>query len=235
MKARFFVLAALVAVLVCAEAALADDFPVTIGDTTDFTAGTNYGTATFLTDVGAAGSPAPFNAFCGSDTSSTLGNCSASWTFSDALPGGSTITSATLTIGILDLDSAASGDQIASFTLNGTDDLTSLLNAAAEGLNAGAGAPNGQYDVLAITIPGTDFADLLGGTDTFALTLQGPGLGVLGNTTYNGAGLAFSTLDIQATPGTNNGGGGTTTPEPATLMLLGAGLLGIGGKRRFRK
>jgi len=189
---------------------------VNIG-TQHFANGSTVGTGTFNTAVG--GQPAPFNAFCGSDITA---NCTASWTFTYSNLSGLTISVATLTLGILDIDSAAAGNQVASFILNGTDDLTGALNAASEGLNGGAGAPNSQYDVLTMSIPSTYFTDLQSGTATFALTLQGPGLGVLGNTTDNGAGLDFSSLYID-------------TPEPTSWTFVLIGLLCIGIKLVLNK
>jgi len=220
-KFQLFGLAVLGGLLCAVRPALADDITTSIG-TQNFTDFTKVNVSTFNTAVG--GQPAPFNTFCGSDISS---NCSATWTFNYTIPAGDTITGATLTLGILDIDSAATGNQIASFTLDGTDDLTALLNAVSEGINGGLGSPNSYYDVLTITIPGADFTDLGSGAATFALTLAGPGLGTLGNTTYNGAGLDFSTLDITATPPSSGGGGGTPMPEPATWALLGLGLLAL--------
>ena len=214
MRKCLWLFAAGFAFLFCVLGPTNADVISTIG-TQHFTVGNTYTTGAFNTAV--AGQPAPFNTFCGSDTSS---NCSASWTFDYTIPGGSTISGATLTLGILDIDSAAAGNQIASFTLDGTDNLTALMNTASEGLNSGAGAPNSQYDILTISIPSSDFTDLASGTATFALTLQGPGLGVLGTTTDNGAGLDFSTLDIATVA--------TAAPEPPASMLLLAGLTGLG-------
>jgi hypothetical protein len=144
----------------------------------NFTVGSKLTVTGFNNEDGPSGlnQPAPFNAFCGSDTVAN-DSCSASWTFTYMVPAGDDITSATLSLGIYDIDSAATGNQIASFTLDGTDDLTSLLNASSEGLNSGAGAPNNQYNILMITIPTADLAALDGGSATFALALQGPGLG----------------------------------------------------------
>ena len=183
-----------------------------------FTNGSTVGAGTFnITDIG---QPAPFNMFCGSDT--TGPNCSATWTFHYAVPS-FTIYGASLTLGILDIDSAAPGNQVASFTLNGSYDLTSVLNTASEGLNGGTGAPEKQYDVLTITIPASDFAALAGGSATFALTLQGPGLATptmlnpTGRTPFNGAGLDFSTLNI-------------VSPEISCWMLFLSGMLLIGIK-----
>jgi PEP-CTERM motif len=202
-----------------------DDISTSIG-TQHFANGTTgIKTAAFNTAV--AGQPPPFNTFCGSDTAS---NCSASWTFDYTVPSGDTITTATLTLGILDIDSTAPGNQIASFTLDGTDDLTALLNAASEGVNGGAGSPNNEYNVLSITIPVTDFTDLSGGTATFTLALQGPGLGIIGTTPDNGAGLDFSTLDITATPGST-----PPVPEPASSSLFLFGIAAIAAKVALKR
>jgi hypothetical protein len=172
-------------------------------------------------DTAVAGQPAPFNTFCGSDSGlSNSTSCSASWTFVYAAPG-FPIYGATLTLGILDIDSAAPGNQVKTFTLNGSD-LTGLLNAASEGLDGGTGAPNNQYDILTINIPAADFATLASGMATFDLTLQGPGLGALGLTPSLGAGLDFSTLYI-------------ASPEISSWMLFVTGLLCFGIKRILTK
>lgn len=208
-----------------AAPAKGDDISTSIG-TQHFTDGTTgIKTAAFNTAV--AGQAPPFNIFCGSDTAS---NCSASWTFNYTIPSGDTITAATFTLGILDIDSAAPGNQIASFTLDGSDNLTILLNAASEGVNGGTGSPNNEYNVLSITIPGTDFTDLSSGTATFTLALQGPGLGIIGTTPDNGAGLDFSTLDITATPGST-----PPVPEPASLSLFLFGLAAVAAKVALKK
>ena len=207
--------AALACALCFATAAKADTIDTSIGSQ-HFTAGTKVTSAAYAAAV--SGQPAPFNAFCGSDTSS---NCSTSWIFNYAIPSGDTITGATLTLGILDIDSAAAGNQVGSFTLNGSDNLTGLLNTASEGVEGGAGSPNSYYEVLSITIPGTDLTALLGGSATFALALSGPGLGVLGTTTFNGAGLDFSTLDITASAGSTPPPPPVPEPSAATLLVTG--------------
>jgi hypothetical protein len=211
-KTGVFVLAALGGLLCCVRPVLANDVSVSIGSE-HWASGTKITTGAYNTAV--SGQPAPFNTFCGSDTAS---NCSASWTFTYSLPAGS-IAAATLTLGIYDIDSAATGNQVGSFTLDGTDDLTSALNTVSEGLHI----PNSYYEVLTISIPTSDFTDLSSGTANFSLTLSGPGLGVLLPTTYNGAGLDFSTLDM------------TVVPEPSTFMLWGTGLLLLGTTRLLRK
>ena len=184
---------------------------VSLGNTAPgFSPGTKITPAQY--NSAASGQPAPFNAPCGSDASS---NCSASWTFNYPVPSGP-VGSASLSLGIYDIDSAAPGDQIASFTLDGSDDLTGLLNTASEALD-GTGSPNSYYDVLTITIPGADLAALGSGSATFALQLTGPGLGALGDTPDNGAGLVFSSLDIGV------------TPEPTSWLLFLTGIALIGG------
>ncbi len=191
----------------------------TLGSATpSFTDGqTGIGTATFNAAV--AGNPAPFNGFIGSDVNGP--NFSGSWAYNYAAISG--VASATLTIGIYDHDSAATGNQVGSFLLGGVD-LTSLLNTAFEG----HGGTSGEYDIYTVTLPSTTFAALQSGTPGMSLSLQAPGLGVLGDTPFNGAGLDFSTLTIT----TSNG---TPAPEPGTLALAALSLMALGFARRRKR
>jgi hypothetical protein len=126
-------------------------------------------------------------------------------------------------LGVWDGDSQAGGNQVGSFTLNTTTDLTAPLNAAFEG----HGGATGEYDVYTATIPASAFTSLAGGSATFSLALEAPGLGVLGSTDFNGAGVDFSTLQlVTSTP--------VTTPEPAAWgMLTAAAILAAMGRRKF--
>jgi len=193
----------------------ATNLTFTLGSATpSFTDGTILGgnpITTFNTAV--AGNAAPFNGYNGTDVNGP--SFSASWAYNYASVGG-TISSATITLGLFDADSQASGNQVASFTLGGVD-LTSLLNTALEG----HGGANSEYDIYTITLPSSTFAALSGGTPGLSLSLQGPGLGAAGlSTTFNGAGLDFSTLSI--TTGTTS-----AAPEPGTWALLAAGIAGL--------
>lgn len=191
-----------------------------LGDA-DFTNGQSVGTGTFT--GASAGDPAPFNQFIGSDVAGP--NFSASFTFSyGAIVD--PITSATIQLGLYDGDSAASGNQVASFTVDGTD-ITALLNSA---LEATPGA-TGREIYYSVSLSGAALTALADGSALFSLTLQGPGLGILGETTFNGAGLDFATLTIDTQPQ-----GGTPVSEPATwsmLLLGGAGILV--SRRRARR
>jgi len=172
------------------------------------------GTATYNAAV--AGNAAPFNGFIGSDV--TGPDFSASWFYSYS-PIAGAIASATLTLGLYDADSAAPGNQVALFTLSGTD-LTALLNTSLESLHGGAGAANAEYDIVTITLPASTFTTLAGGSPALNLQLQGPGLGVLGTTPFNGAGLDFSTLTINTTQ--------AAVPEPGACALVALGIAAIG-------
>ncbi len=200
---------------------LAGDVVSTDGASAGFADGsTNARVGTWNADT--AGNTAPFNGFIGSDTTA---NFSASWTFNYGAIADS-ITGATLELGIYDLDSAAALDEVASY-IEGTTDLTALLNAASNARNGGTGTKNNEYDILTINLPSTTFGDLATGTAHVSLDLQGPGLGVLGTTSFNGAGIDFSTLTISTQAV-------TVTPEPGTLLLLGGGLAAlIAGRRRI--
>lgn len=166
-----------------------------------------------------SGQPAPFNGPCGSDANT---NCSTSWMFNYTLGLGQTVNGATLTLGIVDIDSAATGNQVQSFTLTGGDDMTVAFNAVSEALD-GTGSPNSFYDILSITIPSTSFTVLDSGAATFNLTLKGPGLGAVPTLPAppdNGASLIFSTLDLTTQTV-------ASTPEPSMWYVLLAGVVGI--------
>lgn len=185
---------------------------VTLGDQ-DFADGSTMNIVPFTT--AGAGEPAPFGLFIGGDTSS---NFSASWTFSygaiaDTILGGSLI------LGIYDHESAATGNQVASFTVNGVD-LTSALNTLFES----HGGASKEDNVYTLTLPSSTFAGLASGTVNVSLSLTGPGLGLFDETDFNGAGLDFSTLDIA-----------TAVPEPltSTLLLLGVPAVLAAARRKM--
>lgn len=193
----------------------------TLGNSAGFTNGsTNARVGTWNTAT--AGNAAPFNGYNGSDTSGT--SFTRTWTFSYGSISG-TVLSATIALGIYDIDSAAAPhNQVASYT-EGVNDLTSLMNAVSAALNGGTGAVNNEYDILTITLPGSTFTDLAGGSPSFTLNLQGPGLGALGNTVSNGAGIDFSTITINTQ---------APSPEPGTWALLLTGMAAIAGRRWLR-
>jgi hypothetical protein len=189
----------------------------TLGNPALFADGTIVTSGDFYDAV--SGQAAPFNDIIGSDVEGD--DFSASWTFSYGAFMASTITDATVTIGIWDHDSQASGNQVLTFMLTGASpqDLTVPLNVAFES----HGGANGEFNIYTVVIPSAAFSSLAGGSGTFLLTLQGPGLGILGETPFNGAGLAFSTLDI------------ATVPEPAGMLLVGLGFAALLGYARLRR
>ena len=202
------------AALALVSQAAAADLLLTLGEQ-DFTDGSTLASGAFLT--AGSGEPAPFDGiFSGADNDS---NFSASWTFASygAQP---TILGASLTLGILDHESAASGSQVSSFTLNGID-LTSEIDSLFES----SGGASSEYNLYTLALPNSVFATLGSGTASFALALQGPGLGLFGESAFNGAALDFSTLRITTTtqPPTNN------VLEPATAALLTVALAGFAG------
>lgn len=208
---RMWVLAASI-LFIGAQAATATT-SVTLGEQ-DFINGETPSTLAF--NNAAAGEQDPFDdGFLGSDSGA---NFSASWTFSYAPQA--PVTGGTVTLGIVDHDSAATGDQIGSFTLNGID-LTTELNAQFESY----GGASSEYNEYTLELPNSTFADLASGTVTFALTLQGPGLSILGETSFNGAGLDFSTLNVRT-------GQTPAVPEPSTMGLLLLGLPALLAARR---
>jgi len=123
LKPRPWVLGSLV-VLLLSLPALATSVTASIG-TQHFTNNSFH----LDNDYAAAGGTSPFdNSQCGGDDDSS-GNCSATWSFS--MGALNTVTGASFTIGLSSLDSIMSGNQLASFTIDGFDE-TSALNAAFE-------------------------------------------------------------------------------------------------------
>jgi hypothetical protein len=149
-------------------------------------------------NAASADDPAPFDQIIGNDFGSPL---SANWTFNyPATPA----VDATITLGIVDHDSQATGNQVASFLLEGND-LTALLNAKFEA----SGGAQVEANVYSVTIPAAAWGALADGSATFSLALQGPGLQDGGlETTSNGAGLDFARLQF------------IPVPEPSGLLLL---------------
>src|SRR6185503_4952563 len=106
--------------LMCVQESRAQS--ITLGDQ-DFVNGTLGSFVAF--ESASVGEPAPFDYFRGTDLDS-FSAYTGSWTF--AYPP-TTKTSASITIGMYDHDSAAVGEQVRSFTVDGSD-LTALLNGA---------------------------------------------------------------------------------------------------------
>jgi hypothetical protein len=174
------------------------------------------GSGTFNAAV--SGQPWPFNGIIGSDAGAGGSNFDATWTMSYAPTP--TVLAATLTIGLFEYDSTSSGSQLAKFTAAGVD-LTSMLDIKLENASAG------EYRVFTIKLPDTTYAALAAGSPSFQLTLRGPGLGVLGETPFNGAGLDFAQLNLTAVP----------EPEVTSLLAIasGVGLLGFYIRRALAK
>jgi hypothetical protein len=183
----------------------------TIG-TQHFTNGQTVGTGTFLGAV--SGQPAPFDQFYGGDVAGP--DFDVNWTFNYVAPAA--VFSATLTIGLFDGDFTASGQQLSQLTIDGNP-----ITLAGASFEAGPGG-SGQYGVYSIALPPTVFTSLADGSAAVHFALQGPGLGVIGETTNNGAGIDFATLDIQE------------VPEPgASVLACLAGLAASLRRRRERR
>ncbi len=173
---------------------------------------TGIGSGIFNTAV--AGQPSPFDLFNGGDVSGP--DFDATWTF--VYSPVAIVVSATLTIGLYDGDFAATGLQLNVLTVDGT----SIATLASPIFEAGPGL-HAQYGVYTIPLPAGLLPSLADGSATIHMSLAGPGLGVLGETSNNGAGLDFATLDYQWVPEASTG-----------LLTVIAGLALTLRRRRMR-
>ena len=181
----------------------------------DFADGETVSAASF--NAASIGEPSPFNGLNGSDPRGP--NFDASFTHTFATPA--SVNSATITFGINDHDSEVVGSQLANFSFDGND-LTAELNDLFESRGGGAS----EYNVYTVALPTSSLGDLLDGSSTFSLTLQGPSTGSGGDFDFNGAGLDFATLTIE-TDSVN------AVPEPTTLAAFSMiGIVGLFPRRR---
>lgn len=174
-------------------------------------------------DVAGGGEAAPFNAFIGSDISA--GGASANFGI-NYLATSDPILSASIMLGLYDHDSAASGNQIVLFTVDGFD-FTVDLSALAEA----SGGAQGEANVYTVSLSGAGlFTALSDGSANVVVSVGGPGLGLFGETAGNGFGVDFAKITIETDDG--GGGPGPVIPEPTTVLLLGTGIAGLLWRQR---
>jgi hypothetical protein len=186
--------------------------------------------AAFLVGGAQAGQPSPFDTGYGTD-GLFGGNFAQTWSHTYAAIA-NPILSASITIGIYDHDSAASGSQLSLFDIDGTDyttNLDSLFETAGDGADL-------MYNEYTLSLGAGTFAALADGTALITLNLMGPGLvtplfplpgpNPPTETTSNGANLIFSTLNIEYQDAPS------AVPIPAALPLFASALFAIGVFRR---
>ena len=176
-----------------------------------------------------AGQAAPFDTGYGNEL---FGNAPLlNWAFPGLPIITDTILSATITIGVFDVDTAASGSQLDQFIVDGVDQ-----TAAMDGLFEAANSGDNVYNEFTLSLGAGFFASLADGSFTAGLDVGGSGLqtaligGGVSETAQNGFHLIFAQLEIttqdSSTPPNN-------IPEPSTLLLFAMSLLGF--KRLSRR
>lgn len=220
-KARCFV-AALVLAALAAVPAESSTITVSLGNPSSSLV--NGAVTNSLAVTAAQTGTGAFLGSCGTDTALN-NNCLASWTFNYLVPAGETVTGGSLSLGLVDIDSKASGSQVNNYSVTGGDNLTLPLNTAAELIQS----PNSHYNVFSLAL--TNFAVFNSGSATVNLALMGPGLGLL-PTNSNGAYLIFSRLDLTSTPDSGNP---NPVPDPASSAMLLTTSLGILALARANK
>ncbi len=219
MKRPLLCLMAIAVLLIGAIPADADVMTTSLGNVSPFADG-HLPNLLFEVLPAQLGQPVPFDQGYGADP---ILDFAVSWTFSYPAPTGP-ITAASITVGVLDHDSASPGSQLASFNVDSTN-VTAALDAAFEG----HGGASNEYNEYTIGLPAGAFPALVDGTALVSLTLQGPVLtpplfpGPLVQEPNNGAHIFFSTLQV------------TYVPEPSTFVLLTMGVCGMVSGRWRRK
>ena len=169
----------------------------------------------------AAGELAPFDDYYGTDSNS--GNSfNESWSFSGYGALSDPILSASVLFGIFDHDSAAAGDQVALFEIEGVD-LTATLNTKFEATGGSSQGRRGEYNMYAVSLPVETYSVLSDGDATFSLTLQN-GAAQGGVRTNNGAGLDFATLSIITLEALRGDFNGSNSVDDADIDLLTAAI-----------
>lgn len=178
-----------------------------------------------------AASSAPFNQSYGTDVLDDPDLVS--WAFPGLPIISDPIVSATLTIGIYDIDSASSGSQLDQFLLDGNDE-TSFLDSAFEA----AASTDFEYNEFVLNLGLATFGSLSDGSFTVGINIGGSGLqtalpflgGGISESGANGFNLIFSQLVITTQDSTQPPP--TGVPEPGSLVLFTLALLGI---KRFSR
>jgi len=137
----------------------------------------------------------PFDGYKGNDAPSSSGgeSFSESWIFRyDARDH--IISSASITIGIFQHDSAFDGNQVADFSVDGCD-LTSESNSLFDSHGGRKDGDRSEYNIYTLGLPLELLPHLEDGKAIFALTLHNSIKGIM---TENGAGLDFSSLCIHS-------------------------------------
>jgi len=167
-----------------------------------------------------SGQAAPFNGVIGHSVITDPNNVN--WLFNyGAITD--TIINASLSFGIWDLDSAASGSQLDSFSVEGTDltaDLNTMFEVAATNYN--------EYNEFTLNFDNSFFANVADGLFSVDLDIGGQGFQTAFNeSNFNRYFLLSSTLTIETEDVVMPGPDPKPVPEPTTLLLLAGAIAGL--------
>lgn len=154
------------------------------------------------------------------------------WLFNNGGAITDTIISASISIGLWDIDSSAAGDQLEAFTLDGFN-FNTILNTMFED---SGGTSYEEFNVFTIDFDSSFFTNLTDGLLDVGLDIGGVGIkSDLSESPFNRYFLISSVLTIETEdftePDPDPEPEPTPVPEPSTLAIFALGMIGLASRR----